>query len=171
MIERRQQALRGELAQLLSQLQEAQCLLSLPRVGVVTVAGLLGECGDLGGYDSYRQLEKLVGLNLYTRSSGRYRGRCRVSKRGRARARYLLCQMGLAQTRRGGLWHAWAQEAKAKGKPSGQIRVAVARKLLALAYAVARDRRIYQAERCIAGDGAADGQPAHQGAPAQLATA
>ena len=168
-IERRQEALRGELAHSLAQLPEARCLLSLPGLGVVTVAGLLGECGDLGAYGSYGQLEKLVGLNLCNRSSGQYRGRCRVSKRGRARARHLICCIAMWQTRKGGLWHEWAQEAKAKGKRSGEIRVAVARKLLALVYAVARDHSIYQAERCITGDGAADGLPVHQGMPTHLA--
>jgi len=168
-IERRQEALRQEMGQWLSQLPEASCLLSLPGVGVVTVAGLLGECGELGAYGSYAQLEKLVGLNLYALSSGQYRGRCRVSKRGRARARYVLCYMAMAQTRKGGLWHEWAMAAKEKGKRTGEIRVAVARKLLGLVYAVARDRTMYQAERCITGGGAADGLLAHQGAPLQLA--
>jgi transposase len=170
-IERRQETLRGEMAQLLSRVLEGPCLLSVPGAGVVTVAGLLGECGDMGAYGSYGQLEKLVGLNLYNLSSGQYRGRCRVSKRGRGRARYVLCQMAMWQTRKGELWHEWAQAAKARGKRAPQIRVAVARKLLALIYALARDRALYQAQRCVAGDGTADGLPALQGTPAQLAAA
>jgi len=171
LIERRQAALRAEMAQLLSQAPPGACLLSLPGAGVVTVAGLLGECGDMGAYGSYAQLEKLVGLNLYTQSSGQYRGRCRVSKRGRGRARYVLCHMAMWQTRTGALWHEWAQAAKARGKRAPQIRVAVARKLLALIYALARDRAVYQAQRCVTGDGTADGLPALQGTPAQLAAA
>lgn len=171
LIERRQAALRAEMAQLLSRAPPGACLLSLPGAGVVTVAGLLGECGDLGAYGSYAQLEKLVGLNLYTQSSGQYRGRCRVSKRGRGRARYVLCHMAMWQTRTGALWHEWAQAAKARGKRVPRIRVAVARKLLALIYALARDRALYQAQRCVTGDGTADGLPALQGTPAQLAAA
>jgi len=170
-IEQQQEALRERMGRLLSQTAEGPCLLSLPGAGVVTVAGLLGECGQLGAYGSYGRLEKLMGLNLYTLSSGQYRGRCRVSKRGRARARYLICQMAVWQMRKGERWHEWAVAAKAKGKRSAEIRVAVARKLLRLVYAVARDRSMYQAERCITGGGAADGLPALQGTPAQLVAA
>ena len=170
-IERRQEALAAEMAQLLTQVPQAACWLSLPGVGVVTTAGLLGECGPLGDYGSRRQIEKLVGLNLYSLSSGQYQGRCRVSKRGRGRARYLLCSLAMRQTRSGGLWHEWAVAAKAHGKRPAQIRVAVARKLLALIYAMMRDGTVYQAERRIAGDGAADGPFIHQGAPVPVAAA
>ena len=80
-----------------------------------------------------------------------------ASKRGRARARYLLCHMALVQTRKGGLWHEWAQALRAKGKRTGEIRAAVARKLLALLYALARDRAVHHAQRWVTGDGATDG--------------
>jgi len=169
LIERRQQQLKGEMQQWLAQLPPGRCLLSVPGVGVVTTAGLLGECGDEGAYDSYGQLEKFVGLNLYEVSSGQRRGRARVSKRGRARARYLLCHIALMQTRRGGLWQQQAKTMKAKGKRTGEIRVAVARKLLALFYALARDRAVYKAERSLTGVGRADGLVIQEGTPTKLA--
>lgn len=168
-IERRQQELKGEMGQWLWQLEEGECLRSVPGCGVVTVAGLIGECGDLADYRSHAALEKFVGLNLYEVSSGQHRGRCRVSKRGRARARYLLGHMALLQMREGGLWHEWAQSLKAKGKRTGEIRVAVARKLLALLYAMARDRAVYDAARFLTGVGTADGPVIQEGAPAKLA--
>ena len=48
----------------------APYLLSVPGVGVVTAASLLGEAGDLTRYEDWRQLRKLAGYNLKENSSG-----------------------------------------------------------------------------------------------------
>ncbi|GMA50705.1 hypothetical protein GCM10025857_27860 [Alicyclobacillus contaminans] len=65
-------------------------MLSVPGVGLVTVAGFLAEVGDLSGYDNARQIQKLAGLNLKENSSGKHKGRTTISKRGRPGLRSLL---------------------------------------------------------------------------------
>ena len=65
-------------------------MLSVPGVGLVTVAGFLAEVGDLAGYDNPRQIQKLAGLNLKENSSGKHKGRTTISKRGRPKLRSLL---------------------------------------------------------------------------------
>ena len=144
-------------------------MLSLPGIGTITVAGLLGECGNIGDYKCYEQLEKLLGMNLYEVSSGKHKGRRRISKRGRSRARYLICEIAMLQTRSGGLFERYAKELKAKGKKTGEIRVAVARKLLRLLYAVARDQKEFDPRLFFTGARAEDGLVTQQGTQAQAA--
>jgi transposase len=169
LVESRQERLKAEMEEFMSVLPEAHSLLSLPKVGTITVAGLLGECGNIGTYKCYGQLEKFVGLNLYEVSSGKHKGRRRISKRGRSRARYLICEIAMLQTRSGGLFERYAKELKAKGKKTGEIRVAVARKLLRLLYAVARDQREFDPRLFFTGARAEDGLFTQQGTQAQAA--
>jgi len=169
LVESRRERLTAEMVEFLKILPEAQSLLTAPGVGTITVAGLLGECGNIGAYRRYEQLEKFVGLNLYEVSSGKHKGRRRISKRGRSRARYLLCSIALLQTGSGGLFERYAKELKAKGKKTGEIRVAVARKLLRLLYAVARDQREFDPRQFFTGARAEDGLVIQQGTQAQAA--
>jgi transposase len=168
-VETRQKRLKAEMEEFLRVLPEAQSLLSLPGIGTITVAGLLGECGNIGAYKSYGQLEKFVGLNLYEVSSGKHIGRRRISKRGRSLARYLICSVAMPQTRSGGLFEQCAKEMRAKGKKTGEIRVAVARKLLRLLYAVAREQREFDPRQFFTGARTEDGLVIHQGTQAQAA--
>ncbi|QQE77841.1 IS110 family transposase [Alicyclobacillus sp. SO9] len=80
----------SEVEQLLSEIPGAQNMLSVPGVGLVTVAGFLAEVGELTRYDNPRQIQKLAGLNLKENSSGEHKGQTTITKRGRPRLRSLL---------------------------------------------------------------------------------
>lgn len=75
-------------------------MLSIPGVGVVTVAGFLAEIGDINSYDHGQQIIRLAGLNLVENSSGDRKGKTGISKRGRSRLRALLfrCILPLVAT-------------------------------------------------------------------------
>lgn len=169
LLENRREQLALEMEGVLKGLPEAGCLLSIKGIGVVTVAGLLGECGDIGRYERYEQLEKLVGLNIYEVSSGKHKGKRRISKRGRALARYLVCGIATALCRRGGIFYEYGQDLRSQGKKSGQIRVAVARKLLRMLYAIARDRAVFDPQRFNMGARTEDGPAIQQGTQAKAA--
>jgi transposase len=147
LIELRREQLRCEMDVVLQSLSLGRHLLSMPYIGVITVGGLLGECGDIGKYGAYAFLEKYIGLNLFEVSSGKHRGERHITKRGRALARYLICHIALLQTRSGGLYDEYAKQMRAKGTKTGQIRVAVARKLLRVLYAMARDLADFDPQR------------------------
>jgi transposase len=168
LVEQQQGQLLQVMEQLLTETEEAPWLQSVPQMGTITVAGLLGECGRLRDFPRAEALEKFVGLNLYHQSSGQYRGAAHISKRGRSTARYLLCQAALRQTRRGGVYQAEAQAFREHGKKAGQIRVALARKLLGLLYALVRERRNYVV-RSASGAEAEGGHVIPGGAPARKA--
>lgn len=82
--------LMAEIEQLVSRIPGTEQMLSIPGVGLVTVAGFLAEVGDLSGYTNPRQIQKLAGLNLKENSSGKHKGQTKISKRGRPRLRALL---------------------------------------------------------------------------------
>ena len=75
---------------LLEQIPGANDMLSMPGVGIVTVAGFISEIGDLSGYSHPKQIQMLAGLNLKENSSGEHKGKTRITKRGRPKLRALL---------------------------------------------------------------------------------
>jgi transposase len=54
------------------------------------VAGFLAETGDLGRFESPKQIQKLAGLSLKENSSGQHKGETTISRRGRHGLRNVL---------------------------------------------------------------------------------
>jgi hypothetical protein len=69
------------------------------------------------------------------------------------------------------IWQAARESVAPRAGQGARHQAMVGLLVLALIYALARDRAVYQAQRCVTGDGTADGLPALQGTPAQLAAA
>ncbi len=92
-----------ELTKVLAQIPYVPQLLSIPGVGKITLALLLGEAGDLRRYHKAEGLIKLAGLNLFEIDSGSHQGRRHISKRGRPLLRKipLLCRLADRQDGRG----------------------------------------------------------------------
>ncbi len=66
---------------------------SIRGVNATSLAGVLGEAGDLSGYTHGNALLRHAGLNLAEASSGKWRGKMVLSKRGRPRLRRFLYLM------------------------------------------------------------------------------
>ncbi|WP_054948550.1 IS110 family RNA-guided transposase [Numidum massiliense] len=79
-----------QVEQLLEKIPGTEAMMTIPGVGIVTLAGFLAEVGDLNDYDHGQQIIRLAGLNLKENSSGKKKGKASISKRGRARLRALL---------------------------------------------------------------------------------
>ncbi|QSO49956.1 IS110 family RNA-guided transposase [Alicyclobacillus mengziensis] len=90
MFTRQRDEIMVQVEQLLSQIPGTQEMLTVPGMGVTTLAGFLAEVGDLKGYDHGQQIIRLAGLNLKENSSGKRKGKTGISKRGRSRLRALL---------------------------------------------------------------------------------
>jgi len=161
LLEGQRNQLKADMAHMLSLLPESSRLLSVPGIGVVTSAILLGECGNIGDYGS-RQLEKLVGLNLHEFSSGKHTGRRKISKCGRANVRYALCVAATLMTTRSGIYHDVAEKMRSHGKKFGEIRIAVARKLLRLLHSLALREQDFDLRRFVARRGTGDDLLVHQ---------
>lgn len=79
-----------ELHLILERIPYAQKLLEIRGVNATSLAGALGEAGDLSGYSHGNALLRHAGLNLAEASSGKWRGKMVLSKRGRPRLRHFL---------------------------------------------------------------------------------
>lgn len=138
--------LEHQLAEGLQALPYSRGLLSIKGVGVVTVAGLIGEVGEFSNFTTIDQLMKYAGLNLYELSSGRHQGRRRISKRGRPLIRKLLYFAALNVVRKGGILHGHYQSYLQRGMPRLKALVAICRKLLGIMFALVRDHSEYQVD-------------------------
>jgi transposase len=78
----------------LERIPYAQKLLTIRGVNLTSLAGVLGEAGDLSGCAPHgNTLLRHAGLNLAEASSGKWRGKMVLSKRGRPRLRRFLYLM------------------------------------------------------------------------------
>jgi len=75
---------------ILSEIPEANEMMLIPGLGLVTVAGFLSEVCELAQYAHPRQIQKLAGLTLKEHSSGKHKGQTTITKRGRRKLRALL---------------------------------------------------------------------------------
>lgn len=133
-------------AEMLRHLQEipySRAILSLKGIGPVTAAGLIGEVGDFTKFSTISEIMKLAGLDLYEVSSGKHKGKLRISKRGRPLIRKLLYLAALSAVREGGTMHEWYQRALSRGMKRTKALVAVSRKLLGIIFALVRDHSVY----------------------------
>lgn len=138
------EGLETEMLRHLEQIPYSRLVLSLKGVGPVTAAGLIGEVGDFTKFGTISEVLKLAGLDLYEVSSGKHKGKLRISKRGRPFMRKLLYLAALSTVRKGGVMHEWYQRAIDRGMIRPKALVAVGRKLLGIIFALVRDHTVYE---------------------------
>jgi transposase len=79
-----------EMESLLEQIPGAKKALKIKGMGLVTVAGIIAEIGDISRFQDARQIQKYARLSLIETSSGKHKGVTTISKRGRKRLRKML---------------------------------------------------------------------------------
>ncbi|MGF6949789.1 transposase [Neobacillus sp. B4I6] len=79
-----------QVAEVLKQIPYANQLLSIKGISEISLAGILGEAGDLSGFAHGNSLLRHAGLHLAEASSGKWKGQIVISKRGRSRLRRFL---------------------------------------------------------------------------------
>ena len=125
-------------------------LLAIKGVGLITVAYFLAEVGEVGRFDSPKQIQKLAGLGLKENSSGKHKGKTSISKRGRKNLRKILflAVLGLLRSndefREVYHYYTTRQNNPLKGK---QAVVAVGCKLIRVFYAILTRGVDYDANR------------------------
>jgi len=136
-------SLEKKMANYLSQIPYSGSLLSIKGLGVVTVAGMIGEVGDFRKFRTISEITKLAGLDLYEVSSGQHEGQRRISKRGRSLMRKLLYFAALHAIQSNGIMHEPYQQMLERGMPKVKALIAISRKLLRIMFALARDNTEY----------------------------
>ncbi len=89
-LEAKAEAVRIELGRLAEQMPDAQCLLTVPGVGVLTATALVAFVGDPGRFRSGRHFAAYLGLTPREHSSGQTRRLGGITKRGNSYVRMLL---------------------------------------------------------------------------------
>ncbi|MEK4013842.1 IS110 family transposase [Peribacillus sp. FSL M8-0224] len=79
-----------EVKDVLTQIPFAKKLLAIKGISEISLAGILGEAGDLSGFSHGNSLLRHAGLHLAEASSGKWKGQIVISKRGRSRLRRFL---------------------------------------------------------------------------------
>jgi transposase len=141
----------ARIADLVEICPEAKALLSVPEVSAVCAATIVSELGTPEDYDHYRQVLKLAGMNLVTKSSGQ-RGQNmtpkKQSKRGRPALRRQLFLLAGRWCQQRGLYHADYQALKSR---NGSLRTAavcsLARKLVPMLLRVMQTHEPFDLER------------------------
>ena len=118
-------------------------LLSIKGLGIVSVAGLIGEVGDFSKFSTQSEIMKLAGLDLYEISSGNRKGQRRISKRGRSLLRKILFYAAIQTIRKNGILYEYYTRLIDRGMKRMMALIAVSRKLLGIIYAIVRDDTNY----------------------------
>jgi transposase len=140
--------LEKQMEQYLEEIPYSHSILSLKGIGKVTVAGLIGEVGDFREFGTISEITKLAGLDLFEISSGKHRGRRHISKRGRPLMRKLLFYAAINVVKTNGILHKPYQEMLSRGMLKMKGLIAIARKVLRIVFALARDNTVYMEDYC-----------------------
>lgn len=135
--------LENHMSNYLKQVPYSKSILSLKGIGDITAAGLIGEMGDFRKFMTISEVIKHAGLDLFEISSGKHKGKRRISKRGRPLLRKLLFFASINVVRKGGILHQQYQLHLQKGMPKIKALVAISRKLLSIVFALVRNHSIY----------------------------
>ena len=87
------EAINKVLEETILKVQYVEKLLAIKGVGSITIAGFIAEVGDIRRFRSPKQIQKYAGLELVENSSGKHKGKSRISKRGRRKLRKILYQV------------------------------------------------------------------------------
>jgi transposase len=128
--------------------EQARLLRSIPGVGALTAARLLGLV-DTNRFDSARSLAAHAGVTPSERMSGTsVHGRAHMSKVGHPQLRRALYMPSLS-ARNGPGFSAWTAKLRAAGKAERLILGAVMHRLIRIAYGVLKSGEPYRAERAF----------------------
>ena len=143
------EGLEAEMAETLKQTEVSEYLLSIPGMGVVSLATCLGELGDPLRFEDARQMSRLAGYNLIEDSSGKNQSGTCISKRGRKNLRSVLYQISLtmvATNKEMRQLYDYLKKREKNPLKKMQALVVVSKKVLTLIFTLSQKKAYYQPE-------------------------
>lgn len=138
---------RGQMAELdaeLGRMVEGSPVLTVPGIGTVLGAGILGELGDVSRFPSAKKALAFAGCDPSVSESGEFVGsRAHMSKRGSPYLRWCLWLAAERARRYDPALAAYYAKKRSEGKCHKVAVSAVVRKLVSIVYAVLRDGTPY----------------------------
>lgn len=132
------------LAELVEQLPN-HYLTTIPGIGPVTAAAILGEIGNIQRFDSLKQLVAYAGIDPAVYQSGQFEAaQTHMSKRGSPYLRHALWIAATVARQHDPQLQAYYDKRRAEGKAYGTVIGAICRKLLARIFVILRDQRPYE---------------------------
>ena len=128
-IDARKAQLEAQMITVYNRLEEAEQLASFTDINTFSKARIVAETGPLKAFTNYKKLIRLAGLNIVEKSSGKYEGQNKISKKGRAPLRKVLYQIIFTAIRKNGLYHDYYNSKKTHSS-GNKIMVACMRNLL-----------------------------------------
>ncbi|MFU8795119.1 MAG: IS110 family transposase, partial [Dethiobacteria bacterium] len=118
---------------------------TIPGIGPVLAAAIIGEVGDISRFPNAKALVAYAGLDATVKASGQFEGtRNRISKRGSPTLRNSLWLAAVTARRFNPELKAFYEAKRAQGKHSGVATGAVARRLVHLIYSIWKDNRPFE---------------------------
>ena len=122
--------------------QRQALLLSIPGIGQLTAAKLLGEIRDVCAFEDARQLAAYAGVTPRNFLSGTsIHKKARMTKMGNAHLRKILFMPAISAKRHNPIVRAFCQRLLDGGKPSMQVVGAAMRKLLHLVFGILKSNQ------------------------------
>lgn len=140
------------IEELVGKVPYAEKLLQIKGIGMKTVSGFITEVGDISRFTNAKQLQKLAGLAIIENSSGKHKGKSRISKRGRKRLRYLLFEAVLsliATNQEFREIHRYYTSRKENTLKKMQSLMVLSNKLIRVFYAILKSSADYDSEKLI----------------------
>lgn len=138
-----------EILKLASEPRVAGLAGSLPQLGVLSAGTLIYELGDVTRFTSTRQVAAYVGVVPRVSQSGEgHAHHGRMTKRGNAEVRWILCQWAVRLLTHDPTVKAWAARHR-KRLAKNKLRMALARRLLIGIYKLLRTGEEFSMARCL----------------------
>ena len=119
---------------------------TIPGIGAVTGATILGEIGDISRFSNPSKLVAFSGIDATIMQSGESSGAYRMSKRGPPYLRKALFQAALVASTHDPIFKAYYQKKRAEGKHHLTAIGAVARKLCYTIHAILKNNIPYEVQ-------------------------
>ncbi|MBF0385948.1 MAG: IS110 family transposase [Candidatus Omnitrophica bacterium] len=127
--------------------EDYELLQTIPGVGPILAAIMITSIGDINNYRSSKQILKLAGLDLAQLQSGQFNGDIRISRRGKPSLRSAAYQAAMVAARNdSNLRMKYLNLLQKKEVLKGDKRkiiIAIACKILRIAYAIMKTKRPY----------------------------
>ena len=120
---------------------------SVSGLTLYNLARIAGEAGPFGDFHTKRALLRYAGLNLRERQSGTYRGKTRISKKGRVMLRKAVAQATFPLFRRDRLFGPYYTKKRTEGMCAQKAKVAVMRKFLVTVYSLSLSHESFNMAR------------------------
>src|SRR5690606_6236627 len=152
MLCRQIEQLMEHVAALVEQIPGATHMMSIPCIGLVTVAGFLAEVGEMSGYDRSQHIVRHAGLSPRENSSGQHKGETTISKRGRCRLRALLYRAALTMVAKNPEFralHQYFTTRRDNPLKKKQSMIALCIKLIRVLFELGRKQKNYDASKVL----------------------